>query len=61
MVGILEPQYRVGKIAGMVVKSGSASKSLIKEGGEVGGTAEAAPGVMVENMEGGTRETAAAT
>lgn len=56
MVGILEPQYRVGQIAGMVVKSGSASKSLIKEGGE---SAEAAPGVVVENMEGGTKETAA--
>ncbi|KAL1794423.1 hypothetical protein ACET3X_007844 [Alternaria dauci] len=55
MVGILEPQYRVGKIAGMVVKSGSAAKSLIKEGS----TAEAEPGVVVENMEGGTKETAA--
>jgi small subunit ribosomal protein S16 len=55
MVGILEPQYRVGKIAGMVVKSGSASKSLIKEGR----SAEAEPGVVVENMEGGTKETAA--
>jgi hypothetical protein len=55
MVGILEPQYRVGKIAGMVVKSASASKSLIKEGG----SAEAQPGVVVENMEGGTKETAA--
>ena len=52
MVGILEPQYRVGKIAGMVVKSGSASKSLIQEGG--------APRAVVENMEGGTAETASA-
>ncbi|CAN9178738.1 unnamed protein product [Alternaria alternata] len=55
MVGILEPQYRVGKIAGMVVKSGSAAKSLIKEQN----TAEAEPKVVVENMEGGTKETAA--
>ncbi|KAF7672900.1 ribosomal protein s16 [Alternaria burnsii] len=55
MVGILEPQYRVGKIAGMVVKSGSAAKSLIKEQN----TAEAEPKVVVENMEGGTTETAA--
>ncbi|CAN9420206.1 unnamed protein product [Alternaria alternata] len=55
MVGILEPQYRVGKIAGMVVKSGSAAKSLIKEEN----TAEAEPKVVVENMEGGTKETAA--
>jgi len=56
MVGILEPQYRVGKIAGMVVKSGSASKSLINGVGEEGGK----PGVVVENMEGGTKETASA-
>ncbi|KAI4684017.1 Ribosomal protein S16, mitochondrial [Alternaria sp. BMP 2799] len=56
MVGILEPQYRVGKIAGMVVKSGSASKSLINPVGEGGGK----PGVVVENMEGGTAETASA-
>ncbi|RYN17578.1 hypothetical protein AA0115_g11744 [Alternaria tenuissima] len=55
MVGILEPQYRVGKIAGMVVKSGSAAKSLIKEQN----TAEAEPKVVVENMEGGTKGTAA--
>ncbi|CAN9207040.1 unnamed protein product [Alternaria alternata] len=55
MVGILEPQYRVGKIAGMVVKSGSAAKSLIKEQN----TAEAEPKVVIENMEGGTKETAA--
>ncbi|CAN9444879.1 unnamed protein product [Alternaria alternata] len=55
MVGILEPQYRVGKIAGMVVKSGSAAKSLIKEQN----TEEAEPKVVVENMEGGTKETAA--
>ena len=55
MVGILEPQYRVGKIAGMVVKSGSAAKSLIKEQN----TTEAETKVVVENMEGGTKETAA--
>jgi len=29
MVGILEPQYRVGKIQGQVLKASSASKSLI--------------------------------
>jgi small subunit ribosomal protein S16 len=51
MVGILEPQYRVGKIAGMVVKSGSAAKSLVKE---------AEPRTVVENMEGGTEDTAKA-
>ena len=39
----------------MVVKSGSAAKSLIKEQN----TAEAEPKVVVENMEGGTKETAA--
>ncbi|KAG9185949.1 hypothetical protein G6011_02505 [Alternaria panax] len=56
MVGILEPQYRVGKIAGMVVKSGSAAKSLIRDSE----SAEAAPAVRVENMEGGTKGIASA-
>jgi len=31
MVGILEPQYRIGKIQGQVVRADSASKSLIPE------------------------------
>jgi small subunit ribosomal protein S16 len=31
MVGILEPQYRVGQIQGQVVKADSAAKSLIPE------------------------------
>ncbi|KAG9199217.1 37S ribosomal protein S16, mitochondrial [Epicoccum nigrum] len=31
MVGILEPQYRVSKIQGQVVKADSAAKSLIPE------------------------------
>ena len=31
MVGILEPQYRVGKIQGQVVKADSAFKSLVPE------------------------------
>jgi small subunit ribosomal protein S16 len=29
MVGILEPQYRIGQIQGQVVKADSAHKSLI--------------------------------
>ncbi|KAH8725480.1 ribosomal protein S16 domain-containing protein [Phaeosphaeriaceae sp. PMI808] len=33
MVGILEPQYRVGEVQGKVVRADSAAKSLIKEGG----------------------------
>jgi small subunit ribosomal protein S16 len=32
MVGILEPQFRVGEVLGKVVKADSAAKSLIKEG-----------------------------
>ena len=35
MVGILEPQYRIGKIQGQVVKADSAAKSLVPEGGRV--------------------------
>jgi small subunit ribosomal protein S16 len=31
MVGILEPQYRIGKIQGQVVKADSAAKSIIPE------------------------------
>lgn len=31
MVGILEPQYRVGQIQGQVVRADSAAKSLIPE------------------------------
>jgi small subunit ribosomal protein S16 len=36
MVGILEPQFRVGQIQGQVVRADSAAKSLIPEGGSVG-------------------------
>ncbi|KAH7091663.1 ribosomal protein S16 domain-containing protein [Paraphoma chrysanthemicola] len=32
MVGILEPRYRVGKVAGQVIKADSAAKSLVPEG-----------------------------
>lgn len=31
MVGILEPQYRIGQIQGQVIKADSAAKSLIPE------------------------------
>jgi small subunit ribosomal protein S16 len=31
MVGVLEPQFRVGQIQGQVVRADSAAKSLIKE------------------------------
>lgn len=31
MVGILEPQYRVGQVQGQVVKADSAFKSLVPE------------------------------
>ena len=51
MVGILEPQYRVGQIQGQVVKADSAHKSLIPETG--GGRSK------VENMEGGEGSVAA--
>lgn len=34
MVGILEPQFRVGQVQGQVVRADSAAKSLIPEGGE---------------------------
>jgi small subunit ribosomal protein S16 len=42
MVGILEPQFRVGQVLGKVVKADSAAKSLIREGGneEEGGEAK---------------------
>ena len=32
MVGILEPQFRVGQVQGQVVRAESAAKSLIAEG-----------------------------
>jgi small subunit ribosomal protein S16 len=31
MVGILEPQFRVGKIQGQVVRADSAAKSIVPE------------------------------
>jgi hypothetical protein len=31
MVGILEPQYRIGQIQGQVVKADTAAKSLVPE------------------------------
>jgi small subunit ribosomal protein S16 len=31
MVGILEPQFRIGKIQGQVVRADTAAKSLIPE------------------------------
>jgi small subunit ribosomal protein S16 len=31
MVGILEPQFRVGQVQGQVVRADSAAKSLIPE------------------------------
>tara|TARA_R110002003_G_scaffold124_5_gene11234 strand:+ start:3195 stop:3347 length:153 start_codon:yes stop_codon:yes gene_type:complete len=37
MVGILEPQFRVGKVQGQVVRADSAAKSLRPEGGAVEG------------------------
>jgi small subunit ribosomal protein S16 len=41
MVGILEPQFRVGQVMGKVIKADSAAKSLIREGGkEEGGEAK---------------------
>jgi small subunit ribosomal protein S16 len=54
MVGILEPQYRIGQIQGQVVKANSAVKSLIPEV-EVD-LGEGQGGVKVENLEGGTKE-----
>jgi small subunit ribosomal protein S16 len=36
MVGILEPQFRVGQIQGQVVRADSAAKSLIPEAGSAG-------------------------
>lgn len=48
MVGILEPQYRIGQIQGQVVKANSAVKSLIPEEGH--------GGAKIENLEGGTKE-----
>ena len=32
MVGILEPQFRVGQVQGQVVRAESAAKSLVVEG-----------------------------
>jgi small subunit ribosomal protein S16 len=52
MVGILEPQYRIGQIQGQVVKADSAHKSLIPEGKVM----EAEPAAKVENLEGGKEE-----
>jgi small subunit ribosomal protein S16 len=57
MVGILEPQYRIGQIQGQVVKANSAVKSLIPEV-EVD-LGEGQGGVKVENLEGGTKEVGA--
>ncbi|EDU41618.1 RpsP Ribosomal protein S16 [Pyrenophora tritici-repentis] len=51
MVGILEPQYRVGQIQGQVVKADSAHKSLIPESKILA----AQPTTRVENMEGGAK------
>jgi small subunit ribosomal protein S16 len=31
MVGILEPQFRVGKIQGQVIRADSAAKSIVPE------------------------------
>ncbi|KAF1945590.1 ribosomal protein S16 [Clathrospora elynae] len=33
MVGILEPQFRVGQVQGQVIRADSAAKSLVKEDG----------------------------
>lgn len=46
MVGILEPQYRIGQIQGQVVKADSAYKSLIPE----------RPKNKVENVGGGANK-----
>jgi small subunit ribosomal protein S16 len=43
MVGILEPQFRVGEVLGKVVKADSAAKSLIKEGTTTTTTTTPAP------------------